>query len=73
VRREISPGTAAIKYEGLMEVVQRIWVAAEQPCGKRLGGQIKLGNGRLTAESKVSKETEGEKSVGPSRQLLLFQ
>ena len=37
-----SPPGPESKYEGLVEVVQRIWTAAEQPCGKRLAEALPL-------------------------------
>lgn len=41
VRRKSPPGPPR-QYEGIKEVVGRIWVAGEQPCGKRLAQMLPL-------------------------------
>jgi hypothetical protein len=42
VKVKKSPPGPASKYKGLVEVVERIWLAAEQPCGKRLAEALPL-------------------------------
>ena len=37
-----SPPGPEPKYEGILEVVERIWSAAEQLCGKRLACALRL-------------------------------
>src|SRR5262252_10412642 len=37
-----SPPGPPRQYEGITEVVERIWVAGEQPCGKRLAQMLPL-------------------------------
>lgn len=41
VPRKSSPGPAR-QYEGITELVERIWLAGEQPCGKRLAQMLPL-------------------------------
>src|SRR5512137_77560 len=41
VPRKSPPGPAP-QYEPIAELVERIWVAGEQPCGKRLAPMLSL-------------------------------
>jgi len=40
--KKSSPPGPEPKYEGIMEIVERVWSAAEQMCGKRLACALPL-------------------------------